>query len=56
LKKQIADIRMSQDLRNLKVFENEESYRVSMDRGKGESWSKYGTTIETPNDNLKLKY
>jgi NADH dehydrogenase/NADH:ubiquinone oxidoreductase subunit G len=44
LKKQIADIRMSQDLRNLKLFDNEESNRVSMDRGRGESWSKFGTT------------
>ena len=55
LKKQIADIRMSQDLRNLKLFDNEESNRVSMDRGRGESWSKFGTTSQTPTDPLKLR-
>lgn len=44
LKRHIADIKVSQDLKNLQIFEGEESNRVSMDRGKGESWSKIGTT------------
>ncbi len=56
LKKQIADIRISKELRNFNVFENEESNRVSIDRGRGESWSKFGTKSETPSDPLRGKF